>query len=240
VRKNHTPQYVLQWQRWWNRWWVEHRIRPQFDSLGQYPAVHSPWSLQISGEKIIAGDFLHLISHRNKPVCLTTWRSKQQQGEITIGNYCLISPGVQITSAERISIGDNSMLAAEVVISDSDWHGIYNRVRPFRCSAPVTIHNNVWIGLRAIIGKGLSIGENSIVGAGSVVTNDVPANVIVAGNPARVVKNLNPKRRMLKREFLFQNGDEYWQKQHSIENIFAGNNSTVQWLRKHLFPDNKD
>src|SRR5690606_37267877 len=107
-------------------------------------------------------------------------------------------------------IDSNCMIGAESYISDSDWHGVYNRTRPFRCSSPIHLKKNVWLGYRCIICKGVTIGENSIIGAGSVVTGDIPDNVIAAGNPAKVVKAINPNRRMLTREFLFSSDVDYW------------------------------
>ena len=70
-------------------------------------------------------------------------------------------------------------------------------------TAPVTIEENVWIGDSAIICKGVTIGENSIIGAGAVVSRDIPANTIAAGNPARVVKELDPGEQMTKRDHVF-------------------------------------
>ena len=64
--------------------------------------------------------------------------------------------------------------------------------RPKLKTAPVIIGNNVWIGMNATILKGVTIGDNSVVAAGSVVTKSVPANVVVAGNPAVVIKKLDP------------------------------------------------
>lgn len=240
MRKNHTPVLIKRLQRRLNRWYVDRFVRPQFDSLGRTPAILNPRTVQITGRDIHAGDFLHLISNTHQPVTLTAWRSKQQRGQIRIGHYCLLSPGVNIASACSITIGDNCMLAADVTISDSDWHGLYNRLRPFRCSTPVTIGDNVWIGLRAIIGKGVSIGDNSVVGAGAVVVNNVPANVVVAGNPAKIIKTLSPERRMLKREFLFREGENYWQKQDELEELFNADNSFRGWLGSLLWRDRDD
>lgn len=132
------------------------------------------------------------------------------------------------------------MLAAECVISDSDWHGLYNRTRPFRCTRPVTLGDNVWLGLRTIVCKGVTIGDNSVIGAGSVVTGDIPANVVAAGNPARVIKRLNPKRRMLKRDFLFQRGDYYWQNQKALDRYLTEGNGFFHWLRTLWRPEGKD
>lgn len=241
MRRNHQPWAVKALSNTINRWYVARIIRPQFDHLGKLPAILAPHSLRLTGTNIRAGDYLHLISSSQQPVSLTCWRSKQHEGEIVIGDYCLISPGVRIAAADRIHIGNNCMLAAEVSISDCDWHGVYNRLRPFRCSAPVILENNVWVGLRAIIGKGVRIGENSIVGAGAVVTADVPANVIVAGNPARIVKQIDPRRRMLKREFLFdQVGADYWQKQAQLERAFSADNRWWYWLKTWFAPGDKD
>lgn len=241
MRRNHQPWAVKFILNALNRFYVERILRPQFDRLGKCPAMLKPRSIKLTGHQIYAGDYLHIISSAEQPVTLTCWRSKQHDGKIELGNYCLISPGVTIAAAEQISIGDNCMLAAEVSISDCDWHGLYNRVRPFRCSAPVTLENNVWIGLRAIIGKGVTIGENSVVGAGAVVTGNVPPNVVVAGNPATVVKHLSPGKRYLKRDYLFQQaGDDFWNKQQALEKAFNRSNRWWYWLKTWVAPGDND
>ena len=240
MRTEHRPLWLLKCRSRINAWLTQYKIRPQFDALGIEPAILKPLSLQIFGRHITAGDFIHLISDHQKPIKITTWASKQSSGRIEIGNYCLISPGVTLSAAQRIRIGDNCMLAAECYLSDSDWHGTYNRIRPFRCTAPITLENNVWVGLRAIVCKGVSIGENSIIGAGSVVTGDIPANVIAAGNPAKVVKTLNPKRKMLKREQLFVNAEDHWQQMEQVNQFFCRENSTSHWVKSLIFPSVKD
>lgn len=240
MRKENRPLFYLRLKQWINRKYTEHFIRPQFEKLGRSTVIASPGSLQIFGKHIFGGDYLHIVSARSKPVSLTTWSSKQQQGRIQIGDYCLIAPGVAINSAENVQIDMACMIAADVIISDSDWHGVYNRTRPFRCSAPVHLKANAWIGLRAIIGKGVTIGENSIVAAGSVVVDDVPDNTIVGGNPAKPIKKINPNRRMLTREFLFKNGDFYWENQHEVNAFLFGKNSIPNWLRSTLFPTTED
>ncbi|WP_188152302.1 acyltransferase [Teredinibacter waterburyi] len=240
MRKDLRPNSIRALTGAYNRWYIQRFIRPQFDSLGEACAILKPKYLRLLGNNIHAGKFLHIICDAAKPVSITAWKSKQQHGRITIGNYCLISPGVNLASAEALTLGDNCMLAAEVTISDSDWHGTYNRVRPFRCSAPVTLGNNVWVGHRAIIGKGVSIGDNTIVGAGAVVTASLPANVIAAGNPAKVVKHLSPNKRMLKREFLFDRPADYWQSQQELERAFGTGNSFINWFRSLFKPNQHD
>lgn len=132
------------------------------------------------------------------------------------------------------------MIAAECSINDCDWHGLYNRTRPFRCTKAVTLGDNVWLGARSIVCKGVVIGDNSVIGAGSVVTTDIPENVVAAGNPARVVKHLNPKRRMLKREYLFRNGDFYWQNQQQLDRYITAGNSFGGWLKTLVAPSRRD
>lgn len=108
---------------------------------------------------------------------------------------------------ERIEIGSHCLVSWNVGIADSDFHPLepaqrlvdaqalapyFNDAppRPKLHTAPVLIQDNVWIGMNAIILKGVTIGENSVVAAGAVVTRSVPANSVMAGNPAVLVKNL--------------------------------------------------
>ena len=93
------------------------------------------------------------------------------------------------------------MLGNFCYLSDSDWHDIHDRTCMPGGSAPIVLERGAWIGDSAIVLKGVRVGENSIVGAGAVVTKDVPPNVIVAGNPARVVKHLDPDRVILHGEW---------------------------------------
>lgn len=240
MRKENRPFFYLRFKQWLNKKYIERFIRPQFDALGNSPVIASPRTMQIFGRHISAGDYLHIVSSKNKPVAFTTWSSKQQQGKINIGSYCLIAPGVSLNSAESITIDDACMIAADVVISDSDWHGVYNRTRPFRCSSAVHLKRNSWIGMRAMIGKGITVGENSIVAAGSVVVDDVPDNTIVGGNPAKIIKTIDPNKRMLTREFLFKNGDDYWEIQQEVNAFLFGENSLGSWLRSSLSPTTED
>jgi acetyltransferase-like isoleucine patch superfamily enzyme len=103
---------------------------------------------------------------------------------VSIGNNVYIDKGVMITAARRIDIGNFTIVGTQTVILDSDWRGI-DGAEPH--SAPVKIGNHVWIGLRVIILKGVTIGDNAIVGAGSVVTRDIATNNIAAGCPAKKI-----------------------------------------------------
>jgi len=240
VRKNHTPYLLHRFKAWLNRTYIKQFIYPQFDHCGENLSVLKPNKLHIFGANINAGDNLHIICDTHKPVNLSTWSSKQQQGRIQIGHNVLISPGVNISSAENIEIGNNCMIAADVYISDSDWHHIYNRTRPFRCSNPIRLAENTWIGYRAVITKGVHIGENSVVAAGSVVIEDVPDNTIVGGNPAQVIKRLNTHKRMITREFLFKKNRNYKENQNKLNEYLLDQNSWSDYIKSCIKPGRED
>ncbi len=122
------------------------------------------------------------------------------EASIDIGRYCDLN-GCAITAYQKVTVGDFVQIGSGTFIADTDFHPIElnNRHRQktgqnypmhsvSRC--PVVIEDDVWIGINAIILKGVTIGRGSIVGAGSVVTKDVPEMVVVAGNPARIVKTI--------------------------------------------------
>lgn len=240
MRRSSTPYLIKRCYKIINQWYVQRFIAPQFDSLGSIPEIAHPRSLIIFGRNIHLGKYAQIICASDNCVRFTSWPSKQADAEISIGDFCLISPGVRISAAKSIRIGDNCMFAANVTISDSDWHGIYNRIRPFRCTKSVVIENNVWLGERVIVNKGVRIGENSVVGAGSVVTRSIPANSVAAGNPARIIKTINPKRRMLKRELLFKDAEHYFYNQDQLDIFMLGNNGWWNWLRSLIRPNNHD
>ena len=111
---------------------------------------------------------------------------------ILIGDNVGVS-GSTISARLKIVIGNNVLLGSGVLISDNDAHPLLPEERHLPDStvlAPVMIEDDVFIGARAIILKGVTLGTGSVVGAGSVVSRDVPARTVVAGNPAREVKKL--------------------------------------------------
>lgn len=115
--------------------------------------------------------------------------------QIVIGDNVGIS-GSTICAAVRVSIGNNVIIGSGCLITDTDSHPIdwQDRRRGAddrKIDSPVTIKDDVFIGARCIILKGVTIGERSVIGAGSVVSKDVPSDCIVAGNPAKVIKQLN-------------------------------------------------
>lgn len=104
--------------------------------------------------------------------------------ELKIGDNCGFS-GVSISVFKSVRIGDNVRCGANVVIMDGDFHLDDSRTN---LPSPIEICDNVWLGEGVRVLKGVTIGENTIVGAGSIVTKSLPDNVIAAGCPCRVVK----------------------------------------------------
>jgi acetyltransferase-like isoleucine patch superfamily enzyme len=130
-------------------------------------------------------------------------------GRISIGRDCFIGKSSQIWSADSIHIGDRVLISHDVNIHDTNAHPIdpLKRHEHFKrnvvaayssendlgiLSHRIIIEDDAWIGFSSIILKGVTIGKSAIVAAGSVVTADVPRNSIVAGNPAKVVKQSTP------------------------------------------------
>lgn len=108
---------------------------------------------------------------------------------ISIGDHTFINYGASITAYQQVKIGRHCLLGHHLRIVDRNEHGIKQRdVAP--PAAPVIIEDHVWIGAHTIILPGVCIGRNSAIGAGSVVTRDIPANCLAVGNPARVLRQI--------------------------------------------------
>jgi len=198
-----------------------------------------PWNVRLFGAPIEIGDFATVIAAPDNKIRLSVWPAAEGLGRIKIGHYSLICPGVRIGSAHAVNIGDNCMFASNVYISDSDWHDIYNRVS-MGTTAPVTIEENVWIGDSAIICKGVTIGENSIIGAGAVVSRDIPANTIAAGNPAQVVKELDPSEQMTKRDQVFSDPARLAREFDILDRAMLKENTFRHWIRYLISPRRDD
>lgn len=111
--------------------------------------------------------------------------------KLNIGNHVSINRGCIINAAGNVTISDNVLIGPEVIIYSQN-HNFNQKEKNINLQgyskAPVMIQKNVWIGARSIILPGVTIQSDSIIGAGSVVTNDIPSNSIFAGNPAKLIK----------------------------------------------------
>jgi maltose O-acetyltransferase len=120
------------------------------------------------------------------------FEARNEDSQISIGNNVAISNAFTIECNSKIVIEDNVLVGDKCSIMDNDGHAL--QVARRNLGIPkfkeVRICKNVFLGSNVIILKGVTIGENSVIGSGSVVTKNIPENVIAAGNPANVIRNL--------------------------------------------------
>jgi acetyltransferase-like isoleucine patch superfamily enzyme len=144
---------------------------------GKFPAVINEGTM-IIGDRVVIRSPNHRIEF-----------SAASSARLTIGAHSYINQGCTLSATQLIEIGERCLLGEFVAIHDSNFHPVQpsEGVR----TAPVRIGHNVWIGHRAIILAGVTIGDHAVVGAGAVVARDVPARAIVAGAPAKVIRTLD-------------------------------------------------
>lgn len=112
---------------------------------------------------------------------------------ITVGKNVFINACCHFQDQGGITLGDNCLVGHNVVFATLN-HGFAPEERQSMLPAPIVVGRNVWIGSNSTILPGVTIGDNSIIAAGSVVTKDVPANAIVAGVPARFIRSISPEK----------------------------------------------
>ena len=166
-----------------------------FKSVGEKTSCGSGLSVY-GGKYIKIGD--HFSGGDN--LCMECWDSyknsgKQYSPELIIGDNVTFTSDTQISCFDKVVIGDNCLLGRYVYISDNT-HGKSNYSdldippieRELSSKGSVIIGKNVWIGRCSTILSGVTVGDNAIIGANSVVNKDVPANAVVAGVPAKIIK----------------------------------------------------
>jgi acetyltransferase-like isoleucine patch superfamily enzyme len=144
------------------------------------------------------GDDLELrsIPHSNAlgPFHAVILSTRRPEARLVIGRGFGMTGGT-ICAAQSISIGDDVWVGANCTITDTDFHPLDLAARLARpldgATAPIIIEDGVFIGIQSLILKGVTIGARSVIGAGSVVTRDIPSGVIAAGNPAHVIRPLS-------------------------------------------------
>ncbi len=124
-------------------------------------------------------------------VGITVQGSRQRVANLHIGERTHIQARTHINCFESIIIGERCAISWDCEILDTDIHRLVVDGQPRARTGPVLIGDRVWIGARSIILKGVTIGDHAVVAAGSVVTRDVPPRTLVAGNPARVIREIS-------------------------------------------------
>ena len=184
------------------RHWNRIKFRLLGVVLGKKSDMWSKIYLHVGeGATVIIGDYFEFQSGENyNPLCHNTYGSINvlNNATLTIGNESGMSGGT-IWATDSITIGDNVKIGANCTIIDGDIHSTdWRRRRDKRPNPkrmeykhkPIVIGNDVWLGANSIVLKGVTIGDRTVIGAGSVVSKDIPADCIAAGNPCVVVKNL--------------------------------------------------
>lgn len=155
-------------------------------------SVFKDSTVRLGSNVVVCSDSRYTALGVSRPTIFRTLRSGAQ---IKIGNDTGLS-GCTIAAACSVELGERCLIGADVLICDTDFHAIsplnrrYNNNSDEIRSKPVYIGNDVFIGARAIVLKGVEIGDGAIIGAGSVVTNSIPPRVIAAGNPAVVIREI--------------------------------------------------
>ena len=190
------------WRSWWvkRRWYERNRRLRRRWRINRHAArggfyVRYP----VEGEVLEALDSGRLRVGEGtlfEPGC---WLTLGPQARIEIGAGCFLNRGTMLAALERIEIGDHVMFANNCFVGDADhryddpdvpvtWQGFVPR-------GPVRIGDNVWFGVNCVVTGGVEIGDRAVIGANSVLTEDVPAGTIAAGAPAKVIREIEFRKR---------------------------------------------
>jgi len=238
MRDDLRPYWLKRSYLKFRRWYAEFFLRPECEYLGPYHTIMKPWYVHISGDNVRIGRCFTAIGEPGNRVEIGVWGREAGLGKVTIGDACLMSPGSRISASDEVVLGDGVMLANGAYVTDCDWHTIYDRMvrdEPM----PVHIGDNVWLGDGSAVLKGVTIGENSVVAARAVVTRDVPANVVVAGSPAKVVKELDPERGFHTRMDYFADPAGLEEFFDAVDRTVLKGNSFWRWLWSVVYPPSR-
>ena len=191
-----------EWRNWWvKRRWYERNRRPlrrwrinrhmaERGAFIRHPVEGEVLEALDSGRLEIGADTLL------EPGC---WLTLSPQARIRIGSGCFLNRNTMLAAVELIEIGDHVMFANNCFVGDAD-HAYDDPDRPitwqgFVPRGPVRIGSNVWFGVNCVVTGGVEIGDRAVIGANSVVTQSIPAGVIAAGAPAKVIREIEFVRR---------------------------------------------
>lgn len=176
---------------WLRGWWYRIKFTLQFKrfSAGRFFRVYGPLVVSGPGQVKLGSNCL-IISNAIKPVCI---RTLSREAVVTLGDSSGLN-GTSIQAVDRVEIGDLSNIA-DAYITDTSSHSLARGRRTESVddvrSRPVSIGKNVWVSVQTVILDGVTIGDDSVVGACTLVKENVPEGVFVAGNPMKVIKSVD-------------------------------------------------
>ena len=184
----------------WNIWGALYSMwaSQALGSVGEKTYIARPLSLEGGGQRRIKIGAHTVIGHHVILGCWERYGTEENfNPELIIGNHCSIGDYCHITAINRIIIGDGLLTGRFVYIGDNAHGGLSFEEalippvkRHLTSKGEIKIGRNVWIGDKVSIFGGITIGDNVIIGAGSIVTHDVPSNCMVAGMPAKIIKKI--------------------------------------------------
>jgi maltose O-acetyltransferase len=154
-------------------------------------ATHVAHTVRLTGRVRLSGAGT-IIFHDRIRIDGTTVRSEftaHAGARLEVGAGTYVNYGCSISAHELVSIGRDCLIGQYAIINDNDYHALDDRTQ-IPPAAPVILEDRVWLGARVIVLKGVRIGHDAVVAAGSVVTHDVPPRSVAAGVPARVIRQI--------------------------------------------------
>ncbi len=179
----HVNYYLSKAARKFLHVWRVGRYRHHFDECGSGFDPQGKVVIVNEGTLRVGRNFT-MRSFAFQPIQIRIGR----EGNLTIGDVVIINQGARINCSKEIVIGNHCQIGDEVIIMDNDWHGVGERLTR---TESTKINDNVWIATRAIILRGVTLGEGCVVAAGAVVTRPVDAFTLVGGVPAQPIRMLN-------------------------------------------------
>lgn len=153
------------------------------NSVGRFGRISGKLTIHNKGEFMVGRN----VSFYAKPFPSSV--SVNKQAKLWVGDNVFFNYGLDIGCTRSIRIGSNTIIGPMVNIIDSNFHPVDREDRSQ--SKGIVISDNVWIGRGAVILPGVTIGQNSVIAAGSVVTRDIPSNVLAGGTPAKVIREID-------------------------------------------------
>jgi acetyltransferase-like isoleucine patch superfamily enzyme len=173
---------------------IQYALKRLLAPLALFGCTHVGTGARVRGWPVVENEGGEIVIGRN--FALFSYLAKVQLyagpgGRLEIGDDSFVNNGVIISATHSIKIGHRVNIAPHCVLIDNDFHGTTHRNGPPKI-APIVLEDDVWLGTRVTVLKGVTIGRGSVVASGSVVTKDVPPGVLVGGVPAKIIKRLEP------------------------------------------------